>query len=362
MRIRPDHVRGVTNKWPAWVKTGTFVRPVNPDDPRTRADAAATATTTAGHNTDDDPHSRVQIVEMLTTAFTNVQDYTEPVPAQTTPSVATDTDGNMAPQPIPPEPLAAFASLKEVARFHNLCEKQYHAFLLLGSVLLHYKLVAVYGQDIVDAACNTPEPAPTGTAPDDTPLPNSALRDVMKVIMHLLGTEPGSNKVNQLVMFCGGEAGTGKTEVTKALTTLADKWNLTHAFHKTATTGAAASLINGCTIHQLGKLMYKIDNVVYDDALKIALALTDEVSMFHRAENGYLTQTLQKLLNCPGKVLGGVGGEYPRSILYDTITYIHTYIHGTSLPLAPQSSLSNSPTLTYALLFILTPKHTQVAV
>ena len=132
--------------------------------------------------------------------------------------------------------------------------------------------------------------------------------------MHLLRTEHGSNNISQLVMFFGGEAGSGKTEVTKAVTTLAKLWGLSHVFHKIATTGSAASLIDGCTIHRLASLMSDLDNVEYIPGFIIELLLIDEVSMFQRQLNGYLTQTLQNLLDRHGKVLGGISGTSPHSM------------------------------------------------
>jgi len=252
----------------------------------------------------DHSKSSVEITEFITTAFSNVHEYTEPTPDDNIPPTPSKEDVNMVP-PIPPTPLTAFASIKEIAQHHQLCEKQYYAFLLMATVLLHYKIVAMYGQDTVDAACEPPNHTDTASV---GPLPNSELRDIMTVIKHLLGTQEGSHKVKQLIMFVGGEAGSGKTEITKAITTLAKQWNLTHVFHKTATTGSAASLINGCTIHHLGKLMCKDDNVFHDPDLKIALAIVDEVSMLKRSDNGKLTQMLQKMLDMPGKVLGGILG------------------------------------------------------
>jgi hypothetical protein len=54
--------------------------------------------------------------------------------------------------------------------------------------------------------------------------------------------------------------------------------------------------------------MSKLVNVVYIPGFIIDLLLLDEVSMFQRALNGFMNQTLQKLLNGHGKLLGGIGG------------------------------------------------------
>jgi hypothetical protein len=297
MSISEDQHRTVTEAWLDWTRSGKQssrgVDPNNPDaDPGNLRDAT----------TVDEPmpssHNRVQIMEMLKITFDNVQDYTEP------PEVSPSGDGANVTPPRTPSPLRTpFASFNQITLHHKLCQKQYYAFLLLGTVLLNYLLISMFGQDIVDAACNNPDPT---TAQQN--LPVSDLHSVMKVIMHLLGTEPNSNNIRQLVMFFGDEAGSGKTEVTKAVTTLAKLWGLSHVFHKTATTGSAANLIDGCTIHRLASLMSKLDNVVYIPGFIIELLLLDEVSMFQRQLNGFLSQTLQNLLDRHGKLLGGIRG------------------------------------------------------
>jgi hypothetical protein len=310
MSISQDQHRTVTEAWVDWTNSGkqSFrgVDPNNPDtDPSNLRDGANGDEPTTSHN-------RVHIMEMLDTTFTNVQDYTDP------PEVAASSDhaGNVTPPPTPSPLRKPFASFKEIALHHNLCQKQYYAFLLLGTVLLNYLMIVTFGQDIVDAACNNPDP--TATQED---LPVSDLHRVMKVIMHLLGTEHDSNKIQQLVMFFGGEAGSGKTEVTKAVTTLAELWGLSDVFHKTATTGSAANLIDGCTIHRLASLMSKLDNIVFIPGFIIQLLLLDEVSMFQRALNGFLNQTLQNLLDRPGKLLGGIGGTSPHCIFFGLLRF-----------------------------------------
>jgi hypothetical protein len=295
MSIPQDQHRTVAEAWVDWTKSGkqTFrgVDPDNPDaDPSNLRDGPIPSSSNRAH-----------ILKMLNLTFNNVQDYTEP------PDVPSCVDGaNVTSLPTASPLCTPFASFHEIALHHKLCQKQYYAFLLLGTVLLNSLLISLFGQDIVDAACNDPDPT---TAQQE--LPVSDLHRVMKVIMHLLGTEStesNSKKIRQLVMFFGGEAGSGKTEVTKAVTTLAKLWGLSNVFHKTATTGSAANLIDGCTIHRLASLMSKLVNVVYIPGFIIDLLLLDEVSMFQRALNGFMNQTLQKLLDGHGKLLGGIGG------------------------------------------------------
>ena len=295
---RPD----IEKAWSKWTKNGKqdVHAALEKDDPY-----AATSVDENMTDADIGPrtYTRVQIVQLMKTTLTDIHNYIDPseIGPQSASDVGTDATSSVRQT----TPLTIFASLKDIAQSHNLCRKQYYVFLLLGASLLHYLLITMYGQETVDAAC---EPLELTDTDDDGS--KEDLRSIMRVIKHLLGTEPGSNKIRQLVMFFGGEAGTGKTEVTKAVTTLAKLWRVSHVLRKTATTGAAASLIGGSTIHILASLMQQLKTVNFAVGLIIALLLIDEVSMFQRNLNGYLTQTLQKLLNGPLQVLGGVHVGY----------------------------------------------------
>jgi hypothetical protein len=248
---------GIEKAWSEWTKSGKqdVHAALEKDDPY-----AATSVDENMTDADIGPgtFTRVEIVQLMRTTLADIQDYIAPseIGPQSASDVGSDTTPSL-PQTTPP---AIFASLKEIARSHNLCRKQYYVFLLLGASLLHYLLITMYGQEAVDAACEPPEPT---NADDDGS--KDDLRSIMHVIKHLLGTEPGSNKIRQLVMFFGGEAGTGKTEVTKAVTTLAKLWRVSHVLRKTATTGAAASLIGGSTIHILASLMQQLDKEEEED-------------------------------------------------------------------------------------------------
>ncbi|KAK3247168.1 hypothetical protein CYMTET_43323 [Cymbomonas tetramitiformis] len=109
-------------------------------------------------------------------------------------------------------------------------------------------------------------------------------------------------------MYFGGEAGSGKSEVIKAVTTLASSWWLLDVLHKTAITGSAACLIGGCTIHKLAQLLSNMANVAVEDELKIVLPLIDEVSMLKRKENGKISLHLRKKLDNHEEPMGGLSG------------------------------------------------------
>ena len=47
----------------------------------------------------------------------------------------------------------------------------------------------------------------------------------------------------------------------KAVTRLAELWGISDVFYKTATTGYAASLLDGCTIHSTASLMKDLKNI-----------------------------------------------------------------------------------------------------
>jgi len=70
-------------------------------------------------------------------------------------------------------------------------------------------------------------------------------------------------------MILHGTAGTGKSYILKAL-----KHIIKDAFHITATTGLAASLINGCTIHR--KLRLPVKEYQKHDLTKISLVSLQE--------------------------------------------------------------------------------------
>lgn len=297
-----DH-SSIQEAWSEWTKLGKQnVQSAIPQDSTYASTSDDDNMTNAGAMSWD--CSRVQIVKLLRATLSDIQDYVDPT--ELVPQSAGNVSASSASSHLRTTPPAVFASMKEIALHHNLNQKQYYAFLLLGAVLLHFLLIMMYGQEVVDAACEPPDGQTDANSED----PLGDLRSIMVIIKHLLGTEPNSNKVSQLVMFFGGEAGSGKTEVTKAVTTLAKLWRVTHVLRKAATTGAAASLIGGSTIHSLTSIMQRLENVKFVLDLSIALLLIDEVSMFDLKLNGYMTQTLQKLLNVPLRILGGVNVGY----------------------------------------------------
>ena len=59
----------------------------------------------------------------------------------------------------------------------------------------------------------------------------------------------------QLVLYMGGEGGTGKSKVLKALVLFLESLHLIHQLRRAAPTGVAAGNIDGCTIHSLFRII-----------------------------------------------------------------------------------------------------------
>jgi hypothetical protein len=63
--------------------------------------------------------------------------------------------------------------------------------------------------------------------------------------------EPSLQKIlrnDQLLMFLGGEGGTGKSRIMAAVQAICEGWGRQHSVLKTALTGKAATLIGGRTL------------------------------------------------------------------------------------------------------------------
>jgi hypothetical protein len=68
---------------------------------------------------------------------------------------------------------------------------------------------------------------------------------------HIVANHATTNNADKLHMYLGGMAGTGKTQVIKALMHFFNERNESHRFLVLAPTGAAAALVNGSTYHSV---------------------------------------------------------------------------------------------------------------
>lgn len=99
-----------------------------------------------------------------------------------------------------------------------------------------------------------------------------------------------------LLMYLGGEGGTGKSRVIEALTELARAAGMTGSVRTCAPTGIAASLVGGQTFHSLvgvrGKEDFKLNKTPTKKCIEqlsgMSLLIVDEVSMLSRKNLGAL--------------------------------------------------------------------------
>ena len=93
-----------------------------------------------------------------------------------------------------------------------------------------------------------------------------------------------------LRMFLGGEGGTGKSQVIKALKYLSKCWGRPNAVQTVAPTGKAAVSINGETVHSFLKLLnknFKVSSLTEEEKEKyreLVLLIFDEVGMIGKYE------------------------------------------------------------------------------
>ena len=127
----------------------------------------------------------------------------------------------------------------------------------------------------------------------------------------ILANHASSKKPEQLKMYLGGMAGTGKSQVIKALIAFFQTRNESHRIVVMAPTGNAAALVGGSTYHSvlgindkglsnisMAKVRTKLDGVNY--------IFLDEVSMLSCHDLYKISAQLAKAFNEPNKPFGGI--------------------------------------------------------
>lgn len=124
---------------------------------------------------------------------------------------------------------------------------------------------------------------------------------------------------NNIMMYVGGAAGTGKSEVVKAIQEYFLIREKNHKLLLSASTGTAASKLSGNTIHSLCKI--SINHKSEDEGTKrlskknlalrtswapVEYLIIDEISMVSADLLGKISTTLQYAKECPDKPFGGV--------------------------------------------------------
>jgi hypothetical protein len=160
-----------------------------------------------------------------------------------------------------------FATILQVSREYSLNERQHYAFRLIGCALLsRWRHAELLKEDCKDLA--------------------SVLRE------------------SQLLLFLGGEGGTGKTRIVDAVQDLCKSWGRSRSLVKAALTGKAATLINGRT---LASFLLQIRKREASDAIvEMELIIIDEVSMMKKFQLAQLDARLRAAKRVPDVPFGGV--------------------------------------------------------
>jgi hypothetical protein len=128
---------------------------------------------------------------------------------------------------------------------------------------------------------------------------------------HIIANHASTQKPEQLIMYIGGMAGTGKSQVIKTLMAFFERRNESHRLIVMAPTGTAAALVGGSTYHSIlgindkcptnmsiAKVRTKLNGV--DDIF------LDEVFMLSCHDLYNICAQLAKAFNEPNKPFGGI--------------------------------------------------------
>jgi hypothetical protein len=147
---------------------------------------------------------------------------------------------------------------------------------------------------------------------DDT-VAHSELNEEQERAFRIVANHAASETSEQLLMYLGGMAGTGKSQVIKAIMHFFTVRKETYRFMTMATTGAAAALISGSMYHSiLGINDYKPgDSVssltkVRTNIDRTTLMLLDEISMVDCEVNYNIGVQLSLAMGITDKPFGGI--------------------------------------------------------
>lgn len=140
-------------------------------------------------------------------------------------------------------------TLRQVSEAHTLNAMQHIAFKIIGSALL-----------------------------------NTFRTDVENVDMDDSFRAMENDKPEQLKMYLGGAAGTGKTQLVRAVQSLAEQWGRRGAVRTCAFSGIAAKVVGGRTVHGLLGIgikgaKYKATEAIRARVRSMKMLFVDEVSM-----------------------------------------------------------------------------------
>ena len=118
----------------------------------------------------------------------------------------------------------------------------------------------------------------------DSTVTDFLLNTEQKRAFHIIANHASTEKPEQLIMYIGGMAGTGKSQVIKALTAFYERRNESHHIVITAPTGTVAALVGGSTYHSILGINDKNSSTISMAKLRTRLdgvncMFLDEVSM-----------------------------------------------------------------------------------
>jgi hypothetical protein len=160
----------------------------------------------------------------------------------------------------------SFASISDSSRAYTRNERQHYAFKAIGNVLLSRWKQAEASYDEMQLC--------------------PALRET------------------QLLIFLGGEGGTGKSRIVEGVQTLCESWGRPHGLIKTALTGKAEKIIGGRTL--AGFLLQIQNKRVSDELATLDLIIIDEVSMMEKFQQSQLDKRLRIAKRVPEVFFEGV--------------------------------------------------------
>ena len=180
-------------------------------------------------------------------------------------------------------PLKRYSTLQDVSRRYTLNELEHVAFVMIGKALLKRW---------------------NGQLQSETIDSESAVE--------ILASLSRQVEDQQLLMFLGGEGGTGKSRVIDAVNAFVTSWSKSRSVLKTALTGKAATLIGGQTFDSFKTFVKNLKDASFIHHLD--LLIIDEVSMMSKTQLCDLDKILRaktKLRDVPfGGILVVLAGDF----------------------------------------------------
>ena len=181
-----------------------------------------------------------------------------------------------------------FPTIQEQSTHWTLNEKQHAAFTLISAALLKHIWLT-----------NEMDPSMNGWQ-------HSQITQEIKTSLQKI-----FNTTEQLVLFLGGSGGTGKSRVIQAFVDFARRWHSSASIVITASSGIAAVLIGGCTLHCALGIQVNMDPIKPSQSQReawseVGILFLDEFSMVSQELFDLLNRRLKQLKDREDQDFGGV--------------------------------------------------------